>query len=211
MPESGKLARVPWELLIGQLLTAAITVAAVYLAARVGFDQTIRYTRYQEATDTVLILQVVGAELDDNLHSLEDFGRYVDAMPEEGRLLLDRVYSIRTQAFDGANENDMYFRQGPDVIVGLRRFYEHAEELRAYLAGKVHSQVGPGDVKLGFEQPVVRAAWDAFRPHLDEARNRLAPLIARRIADLEATRRECYGPGTPPVPGPTPTPAPSPR
>lgn len=208
MPDSGKLARVPWELLIGQLLTAAITVAAVYLAARVGFEQTIRYTRYQEATDTILILQVVGAELEDNLREIEEFGRYAQAMPDDGLLLVDRVYSIRTHAFDGANENDMYFRQGPDVIVGVRRFYERAGDLRAYLS-TVDRAVGDEQTRLGFRAEVVKAAWAEFKPHLDQARNALAPLIAKRIGELEEIRREAYGEGTPPVPGPAP-PSPSP-
>jgi len=201
-------ARIPWGSILGQLCTALITFGAVYFAAKVGFEQTIRYTRYQEATDTLLILQVVRAELQENVAAVDEFGRYAEGMGESSRLLLDRVYQVKPQAFEGAGSNDMYFRLGPDIIVSLRRFYEEALGLRAYLTGTVVGTVGEGGTRIGFSREVVQEAWKNFKPLLVQARDHLLPLMERRILELENTRASNYGKGVEPIGSPPARPAP---
>lgn len=196
-----KVSRIPWGAIVGQIFTAAITVAAVYLAAKVGFEQTVRYTRYQEATDALLILQVVRAELVENVENLEEFGRYLDGLEANQRILIDRVFDVRPQAFEGGVNNDMYYRLGPDVIVAVRRFYEQAQGMRTYfvthMSGGSREEGGP---KFGLPGEVAQKAWAGFKPSIQKVRAELLPLIDRRVGELEGIRKETYGKDVKPVP-----------
>ncbi|MGE0434362.1 MAG: hypothetical protein AB7K09_06805 [Planctomycetota bacterium] len=193
------------ELILGQLLTAAVTIGAVWLTSKQAFDQSVRTTQYDDATRTVHMLHVIRAELQANMTAVEGYAAYIDSLeatdqePDPARM-----FELAHDSFDAAPQNDRYYLLGSDTIVALRAFYRETDRLQADMKDTGKLGPGSGHVNPRSFRKVVRVRLTGLDTYIKQIRETLLPRLEQRVTDLEKTRREAYGPTVTPVPVPAP-------
>ena len=190
-----------FELILGQLLTAAITIGAVWLTSKQAFDQNMRTTQYDDATRTVHMLQVIRAELSANMDAVEEYAAYIDSLedsdeqPDPGRMFL-----LSHDCFDCAPQNDRYYLLGADTIIALRAFYRESDRLQRDMS--FGGMLNPGSDRpspRNFRRQV-RVRLTGLDTYICQIRTALLPRLTERVDELEAVRKKAYGADVKPIP-----------
>lgn len=156
---------------VGQLLSGALTVVAIYLAAYVGYARAMQYDHLVDSRDRYHLMLSMSDELEDNLQTLEHTGEQIGKVSVPATLGQLELEQFVWELMRGSDQTARFPR---DILTGTRRFYADVAALLHQLA--TH-RARPEFVKTQLEEQTEAFRTD-IQPKIDMELKRLADEVA---------------------------------
>lgn len=151
-----------------QLLSVAAVVLGVFLAARAGFEQAARFAQHEDHRQALITLQIVRAELEDNVATLRSAR---DRLKAGGNVVVE----LDTECLEAAGAQPNMIRVDPLLLAEVEALFDHTFEQALVPLREARP---PKDLK--------EKAADRFTQVLERADRVVLPWVKREEEALKA-------------------------
>ena len=155
-----------------QTLSVVAVVLGVLLAARAGFAQAARFAQRDDQRQALVTLQIVRAELEENLETLRAAR---DRLKAGG----SAVVEVQTDCLEAAGSQPTMIRVDPLLLAEIEALFDHSFE---QALAPLREGRPPKDLKL--------KAAERFAETVTHAEQVVLPWVKREEAQLEARARQ---------------------
>ncbi|NJM34735.1 MAG: hypothetical protein HC850_08515 [Rhodomicrobium sp.] len=157
------------EFWVSNLVIIFSTVLGVYLAAQAGYQTALDFETVRSERESYYLRRALLDELKDNLVQADEMGTKVAEGDWRARGGDASVFKLQSYVWETMKEHDTTFQIPPQILTGIRRYYDKAAANARYMA----SADGAG----------IYGA-KSWMKDTQEVREKIVPLLEANIAEL---------------------------